>query len=79
VIDSTEIALRDYAVSGKVGFRDGTMIQNMADGKIYLISENRRRLLTDPDFFEKTGYLRDWCILVSDEEANLHKDGEDIK
>ena len=79
VIQSSELAVKHIKVGGKIGFRDGTIIHNMADGKHYLISQNKRRHIVDPDVWEKYGL--DWgnVILVSEEEANLHGDGEVLK
>jgi hypothetical protein len=62
-----------------LGFRDGTLINNVANGRIYLISGNKRRHIVDPDVFEKYGLDPDAVVLVSDEEANLHQDGEVLK
>jgi hypothetical protein len=79
VIQSSEAAVKHIKVGGKIGFRDGTIIHNMADGKHYLISQNKRRHIVDPDVWERFGL--DWgnVILVSEEEANLHNDGEVLK
>lgn len=59
-----------------LGFRDGTLIHNFADGKIYLISGNRRRHITSPDSLARFGWSRRDTITVSDDEANLHREGE---
>jgi len=79
VIPSSESAVKHIKVGGKIGFRDGTIIHNMADGRHYLISQNKRRHIIDPDVWEKYGL--DWgdAILVSEDEANLHNDGEVLK
>ena len=37
IVHATEAALSGSKVVGKLGFRDGTLIKNIADGKIYLI------------------------------------------
>ncbi len=70
--------LVDYKVGGSLGFRDGTVIENMADTKNYLISESKRRHITNPDAFDKYGLDRDCVVEVSADEANLHDDGEEI-
>jgi len=62
--------------SGRLGFRDSTLIQNAKDGRIYLISGTKKRLVTAP--------LSDYCfdisqiVEVSDAETQFHSDGEDI-
>lgn len=64
-----------HPYQGFLGFRDGTLINNIADGKIYLISGNLRRQITSPDVFERFGLDRTKVVEVSDEETKLHKEG----
>lgn len=78
VVESTESAVSQYKIGGKVGFRQGTLIKDMSNGKMYLISENLRRLIDSPDFFDVMLFPRDKMIEVSHEEAELHKEGESI-
>lgn len=75
-VNATEAALSKTKLVGKLGFRDGTLIKNIADGKMYLISQNKRIHISDPDFFNKYGFDRSSMIEVSDEEANMHDLGE---
>jgi hypothetical protein len=76
VLPSTEAACAGYKVKGVLGFRDGTLIQNVADGKMYVIAGNKRRHIVSPDFFTRTLFDRGRVVEVSDEETNLHNDGE---
>jgi len=73
-----ESALSGMKVSGKLGFRDGTLIKNIADGKIYLISQNKRRHIVSPDSFVTYGLDRNLIIEVSEAETNMHDQGENI-
>ena len=75
---AAETALSGFKVAGKLGFRDGTLIKNIADGKIYLISQNKKRHVTDPDLFNKYGLKRSDIIEVSESEANSHELGENL-
>lgn len=75
VLESSEAAVAHLKILTKVGFRDGTIIMNIADGKSYLISHNKKRHIQDPDI-DKYGLNWDNTIIVSEEEANLHEDGE---
>lgn len=61
---------------GVLGFRNGTLIQNIADGKIYLVSNNLRRHIQSPDVFTRFGLDRSKVIEVSQEEINIHGEGE---
>ena len=69
---ATDTALSNIKSAGKLGFRDGTLIKNIADGKLYLISQNKKRHIVDPDTFIKYGLDRSKVIEVSEAEANMH-------
>ena len=77
-VNATEGSLVNIKLAGKLGFRDGTLIKNIADGKLYLISQNKRRHIVDPDTFEKYGLDRSNIIEVSESEANMHELGENL-
>lgn len=79
VVSAEESAIKHYPITGKLGFRDGTLINNMGDGKIYLVSQNKRRQLTSPDAFEKYGLDRSRMIWVSNDEAKLQTVGKELK
>jgi hypothetical protein len=78
IIVSSEAAAAGLKISGKLGFREGTLINNLSDGKIYLISENKKRQLHDPKWLNLLNYDVSDALLVSHEEANLHEDGEPL-
>lgn len=61
-----------------LGFRDGTLIHNVADGRMYLISNNKRRQITSPDVFARFGWQVSDCMYVSDAETELHEKGAPI-
>ena len=77
-INATENSVSHMKVAGKLGFRDGTLIKNIADGKMYLISQNKKRHIIDPDIFIKYGLDRSKLIEVSEFEASIHDLGEDL-
>jgi hypothetical protein len=77
-VNATEEALSLTKLAGKLGFRDGTLIKNIADGKMYLISQNKKRHIVDPDSFIKYGIDRSRVIEVSESEANSHELGENL-
>jgi hypothetical protein len=78
VLPSTEAACAHYKIGGKLGFRQGTLVKDMSNGKMYLISENLRRQIVSPDFFDVMLFPRDKVIEVSPQEIALHKEGENI-
>lgn len=77
-VNSIDKAVAGMKLVGKLGFRDGTLIKNIADGKMYLVSQNKRRHIVDPDSFDKYGFDRSKVIEVSEVEAAAHDLGENL-
>ena len=77
-VKATEQAVSLMKVAGKLGFRDGSLIKNIADGKMYLISQNKRRHIVDPDSFDRYGLDRSKVIEVSEIEAAAHDLGDNL-
>lgn len=75
-VPGSEESLKRFKRVGTLGFRDGTLIKNFADGKTYLISDNKRRHIENPDIFPKFGLDESRVLVVSQEETNLHDEGE---
>jgi len=75
---ATEAALTGIKLVGKLGFRDGSLIKNLADGKMYLVSQNKLRHIVDPDSFNRYGLDRSKVIEVSDKEILAHDLGENL-
>jgi len=75
---ATDQAIAGMKLVGKLGFRDGTLIKNIADGRIYLISQNKRRHIVSPDSFNKYGLDRSSIVEVSESETNMHDLGENL-
>lgn len=79
VVDSSEAALAKYPVGVlKVGFRDGSLLNNIADGKLYLVSEGRLRHVIDPEVLDRLGINHLMARVVSDAEIKMMKQGEPI-
>jgi len=77
-VNAMESAISSMRIAGKLGFRDGTLIKNIADGKLYLISQNKKRHIVDPDTFDIYGLNRSNVIEVSESEASMHELGENL-
>ena len=77
-VNATEAALSGIKLVGKLGFRDGTLIKNIADGKMYLVSQNKLRHIVDPDIFDRYGLDRSNLVEVSETEINAHDIGESL-
>jgi hypothetical protein len=75
---ATEAALTGIKLVGKLGFRDGSLIKNLADGRMYLVSQNKLRHIVDPDSFDRYGLDRSKVVEVSDKEILAHDLGENL-
>lgn len=78
IIDTSEAAVAKYKISAKMKFRPGSLIHNLADGKIYLIEGSKRRHITSPDALERIGAKMKDVVTVSLDEINLHEEGESL-
>lgn len=59
-------------------FRNGSLIHNLSDGKIYLIVDGKRRQMVSPEAFDRIGAKMNEAVTVSKDEINLHDLGEEI-
>lgn len=75
---ASESALTGIKLVGKLGFRDGSIIKNISDGKIYLVSQNKLRHIVDPDSFTRYGLDRSTTVEVSEAEIAAHDLGEKL-
>lgn len=78
-IQAAPEAVSGFKHGGVLGFRDGSLIMNFADGKIYLISQSKRRQVMSRDALVRYGLDSRGITEVSDDEANIHEDGEPIR
>lgn len=76
VIETTEAALAKYRVAAKLKFRNGSLLYSQSDGKMYLVSDNQLRHIVNPDVLVNLGRKRTDAVWVSQDEINLHKEGE---
>ena len=71
-------SLSKTVLGGILAFRDGSVIKDVSNGKIYLVVNGLKQHITTPDFFTKFGIDPGYIIEVSAKEADLHKNGESI-
>jgi hypothetical protein len=77
VVHTSEAALKNYPTAfSKFGFRDGTLLNNMADGKLYLVSEGLLRHITSPDVLDRLGVSEADALVVSQAEISIMKKGD---
>ena len=78
VVESSDVAISKYFKAKALGFRDGTLIRDISDGKIYLIAGKQRRTLASEEAFERLGLSHKDAQWVSVKEVELHEKGDDI-
>ena len=75
VVETIEATLLDTQISGMMGFRDGTIVKDISDSKIYLISDSKRRHIVDPDVLE---WIHKEVISIGQKELFVHAEGEKL-
>ena len=75
VIETKEIMLSNIVPSGVIGFRDGALVKDISDGKIYLISDNKRRHIVEPDVLE---WIGSEIIQAGQKEIFVHAEGDKL-
>lgn len=78
VVETTEAAAGRYRVTAKMKFRNGSLLYSQADGRMYLVSENKIRHITNPDVLKRIGAVHSDAVWVSLSEINLHEEGEPL-
>lgn len=85
VVETTEAAVSKYRIVAKIKFRNGSLIWNISDGRIYLVENGKRRWVKSPEAFYCIGldptdlkFNMKKIQCVSQEEINLHPLGEDL-
>ena len=67
--------LNKLASGGTLGFRDGSLVKDISDGKIYLISDSKRRHVVSPDVLQ---WINTEIIDAGQKEVLVHQEGEPI-
>ncbi len=78
IIPSNELSLKNYKIMGKLGFRSGSLIHNVADGKIYLVESNKLRHIQSTEALDLIGAGKDDAVTVSLTDIQLHDIGEPL-
>lgn len=75
IVETIEAIMIQFALNGLLGFRDGSLVKDVSDGKIYLISDSKRRHIVDPDVLE---WIGSEVILAGQKEIFVHAEGEKL-
>lgn len=75
---SSESIAHFQNASKPLGFRNGSLLHNVADGKFYYVSNNKLRHIQNPDWFDEYGLGIIEFVNASQQEVNLHDEGEPL-
>ena len=75
VIKTKEEKLAGIPSVGILGLRDGTLAKDISDGKIYLISDSKKRHITNPDVLL---WMNSSIIEVSQKDISVHLEGDPL-
>jgi hypothetical protein len=75
VIKTKEEKLTGITIMGTLGLRDGTVAKDISDGKIYLISDAKRRHIINPDVLE---WINAKIVDVGQKEILVHTEGDPL-
>ena len=73
---TNEGMINKLLMSGTLGFRDGSLVKDVSDGKIYLISDSKRRHIISPDVLE---WMNTEVIDAGQKEILVHEEGDPIE
>lgn len=74
-VSEEDPAVAKLKIAAKMKFRNGSLLYHQANGSMYLVSENKLRHITNPDWLEALGFKRNDAVWVSDDEIKLHEMG----
>jgi len=75
VVKTNEGMLSKLMTAGTLGFRDGSLVQDISDGKIYLISDSKSRHIVNPDVLE---WIEADILKAGQKEILVHEEGEPL-
>jgi len=78
VAEIPESEVKQFSIVGKLPFRDGSLLHNVSNGRIYLVSDNKSRRVVGGDTLRLLGLTLQDAIMVSDEEISFMPEGEVI-
>lgn len=77
-VETTEAAVKHIPMAlTKLGFRDGTLIYNIKDAKIYLIEHGKKRQIVSPAALQRLGLTVNDAMVVSNYDVSIMKLGDE--
>ena len=75
-VKTNDQLLAKLILAGTLGFRDGSLVKDVSDGKMYLISDSKRRHIINPDVLE---WINTDMIGAGQKEILIHEEGENLE
>lgn len=76
IVKTNDQTLSKLILAGTLGFRDGTLVKDISDGKIYLISDSKSRHIINPDVLE---WIKADIVKAGQKEILVHEEGDPIE
>jgi hypothetical protein len=78
IINAHSSSLAGFTKSTPLGFRDGTLIRDISDGRMYLVSKRVLRHIVSPDALAMLGKSTKDAVWVAHDEVLIHEKGDDL-
>jgi len=79
VVEATESALSNYKIAySRLGFRDGSLLTDISDGRMYVVSNGALRHIKSVEFLERMDISEYDSQLVSNADIQIMRMGESI-
>lgn len=79
VVDALEDEVKHYPVAvTNLSFRNGSLLYNIKDATLYIVSGSMLRQITSPDVLRRLGLSFDDALVVSNSDINSMKKGSDL-
>lgn len=81
VVDASEShpAVEKLRVIAKMKFRNGSLLYSHSNGKMYLVSDNKIRHITNPYILPQLGLRLQDAVWITQDETKLHEEGDPLK
>lgn len=78
VINAHSSSLVGFTKTSPLGYRDGTLIRDISDGRMYLVSKRVLRHIVTPDALAMLGKTKSDAVWAAHDEVQLHEKGDDL-
>jgi len=78
IINAHSSSLVGFTKASPLGFRDGTLLRDISDGRMYLVSRRVLRHIVSPDALAMLGKTKNDAVWAAHDEVLIHEKGDDL-